>query len=105
MKMLYGKGGETMETERMITFHIFNGTKAVPVPEKYVNYYIEKAQYPVDDRRAEYLAVSSGGTKDDTVEKLAKDIIDGLLDEADFQEKALRYAHKIRELGGFEGLD
>jgi hypothetical protein len=94
-----------MENEKMITFHIFNGTKAVPVPEKYVNYYVTKAKYPVDDRRAEHLAITSGGTKNDTVEKLAKDIIDGLVDEADFQENALRYAHKIRELGGFEGLD
>jgi hypothetical protein len=94
-----------MENDKMITFHIFNGTKAVPVPEKYVNYYIEKAQYPVDDRRAEHLAITSGGTKNDTVEKLAKDIIDGLVEEADFHANALEYAEKIKELGGFEGLD
>jgi hypothetical protein len=39
------------------------------------------------------------------VEKLAKDIIDGLVEEADFHANALEYAEKIKELGGFEGLD
>ena len=84
-----------------ITFQIFNNRKTIKLPENIIREY-ELTVAPVNERRLEYLALTSGGNAQDSAEKLSNDICKGLKEEISFKKDSLEIAYQIKKDGEFQ---
>ena len=70
-----------------MNFLLFNKSKKINIPDTYIKMYEENVA-PFNEKRAEYLAVTSNLTHNNTEEEIEAGIIKGIQEEVD------AYIHK-----------